>query len=326
MGGNIAGDTLYSCGYSGILYAYNIHTGKLLWTFSSGGGGFDVYYGNFPLSVGAIADGKVYLYSTEHSPSKPAWRGSSIICVNATSGKEIWRVENWANGIMVADGYLVDLNSYDNQIYCFGKGQTATTVTGPTTGVSQGTTVMIQGTVTDQSPGIGKGTPAISDDSMNAWMNYLYEQQIKPTNATGVKVHLTALDSNGNTEEIGVVTSDMSGLYSTSWTPPIDGKYIITASFDGSNSYYASSAETAMLVSTAAASPAAASPTVTAAPTATPAVLTPTPTSVVTVAPTPSPVVVPPTSATPTATYIAIGAVVIIIIAVAAAIALRRRK
>ncbi|HTY74490.1 MAG TPA: PQQ-binding-like beta-propeller repeat protein [Candidatus Nanoarchaeia archaeon] len=325
MGGNIAGDTLYSCGYSGILYAYNIHTGKLLWTFSSGGGGFDVYYGNFPLSVGAIADGKVYLYSTEHSPSKPAWRGSSIICVNATSGKEIWRVENWANGIMVADGYLVDLNSYDNQIYCFGKGQTATTVTGPTTGVSQGTTVMIQGTVTDQSPGIGKGTPAISDDSMNAWMNYLYEQQIKPTNATGVKVHLTALDSNGNTEEIGVVTSDMSGLYSTSWTPPIDGKYIITASFDGSNSYYASSAETAMLVSTAA-SPAAASPTVTAAPTATPAVLTPTPTSVVTVAPTPSPVVVPPTSATPTATYIAIGAVVIIIIAVAAAIALRRRK
>jgi len=325
MGGNIADDTLYSCGYSGILYAYNIHTGKLLWNFSSGGGGFDVYYGNYPLSLGAIADDKVYLYSSEHSPSKPAWRGSSIICVDATSGKEIWRVQNWANGIMVADGYLVDLNTYDNQIYCFGKGQTATTVTGPSTAISLGSTVVIQGTVTDQSPGIGKGTPAISDDSMNQWMNYLYEQQIKPTNATGVKVHLTALDSNGNIEEIGTIIGDEAGLYSTTWTPPIEGKYVITASFEGSNSYYASSAETAMFVGKATPS---AAPLVTAAPTATPepAKPTATPAPIITVAPTPSPVIVPPSSALPTSTYLAIGIAVIVAVAAAAALMLRKRR
>ncbi len=303
MGGNIAGDVLYSCGYSGILYAYNIHNGNLLWSYSSGSGGFDVYYGNYPLSLGAIADGKVYLYSSEHSPSKPAWRGSSIICVDANSGTELWRVQNWANGIMVADGYLVDLNSYDNQIYCFGKGQTETTVTAPNIAVPAGTTVLIQGTVTDQSPG-NPGTPAISDANMDEWMNYLYSQQAKPQNAQGVPVHLTAVDQNGQTYEVGTVTSDMSGLYSITWTPTAEGKYTIKAEFAGSNSYYASSAETALAVSSSA------SANVNPAPQTTQ---------------TPPPVDAPPVE-TPMTTYLAITIAVVIILVVAAALVLRRRK
>ena len=63
--------------------------------------------------------------------------------------------------------------------------------------------------MTDQSPG-AKGTPAIADANMQAWMEYLYEQQAMPTNAKGVEVTLTAIDPNGNTH-IGTATSDTSG-------------------------------------------------------------------------------------------------------------------
>jgi hypothetical protein len=317
MGGNIAYGMLFSCGYSGILYTYNVTTGKLLWTYSSGSGGFDVPYGNFPLNVGAIADGKIYLYSTEHSPSKPAWRGAALRCVGVTSGTELWKIENWVNTPIIADGYLVAFNCYDNQIYCYGKGQTATTVTAPNTAVSRGTTVLIQGAVTDQSPG-AKGTPAISDANMQQWMEYQFEQQAKPTNAAGVKVHITAIDPNGNFQDIGNATSDASGMYSTTWTPPVEGKYVITAAFEGSNAYYASSSETALIVgpTSIAASPA---PTTmpTTIPTATPALTT---------SPSPSPATQPPTSGMPTTTYAAIGAAIIIIVVLAAVLVLRRRK
>ena len=56
-----------------------------------------------------------------------------------------------------------------------------------------------------------EGTPAISDESMGPWMEYLYENQAKPTNATGVPVELTAIDPNGNYIQIGSVTSDLTG-------------------------------------------------------------------------------------------------------------------
>jgi hypothetical protein len=162
---------------------------------------------------------------------------------------------------------------------------------------------------------------------MKPWMEYLYMQKPMPNDATGVKVHLTALDSNSNTEDLGVVTSDTSGLYSLMWTPPITGKYTITATFEGSNSYWPSSSETAIGVTEPIVAPAI---VVTATPAPTqPAVVTPTPiqpTVAPTLAPTPSPVIIPPTSATPITTYVAIGAAVIIIIAIAAALTLRRRK
>ena len=43
-------------------------------------------------------------------------------------------------------------NGYDNQIYCFGQGQTATTVTAAPA-INNAAKVLIKGTVTDQSPG-----------------------------------------------------------------------------------------------------------------------------------------------------------------------------
>jgi hypothetical protein len=146
---------------------------------------------------------------------------------------------------------MVWFNGYDNQIYAYGKGQSATTVTASPKVSVHGDSVLIEGTVTDQSPGqtcLGipaAGTPAIADDSMSAWMEYLYQQQPMPTDAKGVTVTLDVIDANGNFRSIGTATSDTSGTFSYMWEPDIPGKYTLIATFQGSESYYASYAETA---------------------------------------------------------------------------------
>jgi len=94
-----------------------------------------------------------------------------------------------------------------------------------------------------------KGTPAISEDSMQAWMEYLFKQQPKPTTATGVPVSLDAYDPNGNYIHIGDTTSDITGTYGLDWTPQVPGTYQIIATFHGSTSYGGSSAQTYMSVS-----------------------------------------------------------------------------
>ena len=74
-----------------------------------------------------------------------------------------------------------------------------------------------------------------------------------PTNATGVPVTLNVVDANGNYRTIGTTTTDATGFYSFQWTPDIEGKYTVYASFDGSNSYWPSQATTAFAVDPAAA-------------------------------------------------------------------------
>jgi hypothetical protein len=76
-------------------------------------------------------------------------------------------------------------------------------------------------------------------------------QKPMPTNATGVPVKLETVDPNGNFYEISTVTSDMNGMYSLMWKPPVPGQYTIIATFAGSESYYSSYAETSMGVSEA---------------------------------------------------------------------------
>jgi hypothetical protein len=220
----------------------------------------------------------------------------------------------------MADGFFVYFNCYDSQLYCIGKGPSATTVEAPMTAVTAGTSVIIRGTVTDQSPGAkAKDTAAVSDSSMKVWMEYMYMQKTKPKDATGVNVTIDAIDPNGNLIHIGDAKSDTSGLYSYMWkTPNVPGKYTITATFKGTESYWQSSAETAMGVDPAAAVSAAIE-------TPTP-IVTSNPTPVQPASPSPSAVVIPPTSESATTTYVAIGAAVIIVVAAAAALILRRRK
>jgi hypothetical protein len=258
---NIYDGMLFSCGYGGVLYAYDIQTGELLWNYTATQYGYESPYGNYPIGIACIADGKIYLTSSEHSPTQPLWRGSYLRCVNASNGVELWKINNWGmgmgpgSGAVVADGFIVSLNAYDNRIYCYGKGDSATTVSASPDVSVYGDSVLVTGTVTDNSLSGGrningyldkplKGTPAISDESMEAWMEYLFMDQGMPKDATGVPVKLEVLDPNGNFYEVGSTTSDASGNYACVFTPEVPGLYTIIATFEGSNSYYGSYAET----------------------------------------------------------------------------------
>lgn len=338
---------LISTGYGGQVRAYDMKTGEILWNYNCTTIPFESPYGNnYPVNVGLIADGKIYVGTGEHSPTQPVWRGNVLQAIDADTGDLLWNFPcygvsqpsgNAGNYFAAADGRLLALNAYDNMIYCFGTGPSATTVTAPNVGVPQGTPVMLTGTVTDQSPSGRlnvnydldvplKGTPAISDADMSDWMQYLYQQRPMPTNAKGVPVHLTAIDPNNNFQDIGEVTSDINGNYGIAWTPPVPGAYMVTATFAGSRAYSGSSATTYFAVGEPTAAPAIVTPTPT--PTATQPPVTPvSPTPIQTpVSPSPTQVPQPPTSDVPTETYIAIVAAVLVIVAVAAALVLRRRK
>jgi hypothetical protein len=322
--GQIAYGKLIVDGYSGCVVAFDLNTGKNLWTFDQGSSGLETPYGTWPSFGGVtVADGKVYFGVTEHTPNTPMLRGYRLYCLDVETGKKLWEMPGFFTSIGIAGGKLVGYAGYDNQIYCYSPGESATTVTA-TAGVGNGVT--IQGTVTDQSPGntgIGvpaAGTPAISDASMDSWMAYIYMQQSKPTNATGVPVTLTVKDQNNNVISTINTVSDMSGHYAAAWTPATNGLYTITATFAGSNSYYASAATTSIAVDKAP----AASPVVNPTPTPTPTI-TSNPTTAPTPTITPSPVP-EPNEGSSTAVYVGIAAVVIIAVIAAIALVLRRRK
>jgi hypothetical protein len=179
-----------------------------------------------------------------------------------TDGKLAWSELGFdIRSVAIAEGTLLTLNAYDNQIYAFGKGPTSTTVNAPDVGVTTATPIRIKGTIMDVSAGtqqsqIAKnfphGLPCVSDASQSKYMEYVYQDQVMPTNTTGVTVTLSVLDSNNNFRQIGTTTTDASGNYGLTWTPDISGDFTIYASFAGSNSYYPSSAETSFHAGTTA--------------------------------------------------------------------------
>jgi len=280
---NVAYGNIYWAGYSGLLYCINDSTGVLEWTFGNGAAadnstfaGEGTPYGYYPIFVSDIADGMVYLSSTEHSPNSPLYYNYDERCINATTGLQIWAIPCFGNLMYsayapLASGYLVCDNTYTQSLYCFGQGPSATTVTAPDTATCVGTPVVIRGTVTDISAGTQQaqqkadfpnGVPCVSDASESAWMQYVYEQQPMPNDVTGVPVTISVIDSNGNYRTIGTTTTDSSGMFTLAWAPDISGSYTVIATFAGSNAYYPSNAETSFY--------ATAAPASTAAPTATP--------------------------------------------------------
>ena len=266
----IANGVLYNTGYDGHVRALNMSTGKLIWDWYTGSAGVDSPYGGWAIQGSytgpRFADGKFFGINGEHTPLSTPWKGGQVYAIDGKTGETVWSVSGTqAEAAASAIGYgkLVYLNGYDGSIYCFGKGLSATTVDAPATAITFGSSLVIRGTVTDQSSGDTRlgipaaGTPAISDESMSAWMEYLYMQQPKPTNATGVEVTLSVLDSNGNYRTIGTTTSNTNGFYSYNWTPDIQGQYTVYASFAGSESYYSSQGVTSFAVDPAAATPTA---------------------------------------------------------------------
>ena len=272
---HVAYGKIYSASYGGVLYCYDSKSGDLLWTYGNGGEGNSTFsglataWGRYPVFVDVIADDKVYLATTEHSPGSPFYKDTKYRCVNATDGTEIWTLMGWGTGMdpgcdVVADGFFVFLNCYDMQVYAVGKGPSALTVEAPMTSNDFGKPLVIRGSVTDIAAGTEQfvvakrfpnGVPAVSDESMGTWMEYVYMQKPKPLDAVGVTVSIDVVDSNGNYRNIGTTTSDSSGMFSLTWTPDIEGSYYAVATFAGSDSYWPSSAETSFVVDSPQATP-----------------------------------------------------------------------
>jgi outer membrane protein assembly factor BamB len=256
---------LYAYGYAGTVYCYSLTNGTRLWTYEPN----DVYHevlwsNNWPEFCYFTSGDKLYFFYMEHSANQPLPRDAAAFCLNATDGTVIWRVDglyrttNWGGTPIMGDSVIAMYDTYDQQVYAIGKGPSATTVNSPDVGVTLGTSVMITGTVTDVSPGLTdygiaarfpNGVPAVSDASQGDWMKYVYDQFPRPSDASGVNVILTVLDSNNNTYDIGTATTDASGTFGFTWQPQIPGQYTIYATFAGSGAYYPSYAETYVAVS-----------------------------------------------------------------------------
>jgi outer membrane protein assembly factor BamB len=306
---------MYNWGYDGFVHAYDVTNGDYLWNFSTGDAGLNTPYGVWPTYNGiTIMDGKLFTQTSDHGNGvEPLYQGEGLYALDYKTGQHLWNITGWWEQPVIADGIYVTHNCYDNQIYAIGKGPSEVTVTANPAVQAKGGKVLIQGTVADISAGakvkVATGefniVPMVSDEFQGQWMNYIYQQQEMPTHASGVTVYLTAIDSNHNTIDIGTTTSDLSGFYKFVWTPPNEGEYTVTAAFEGSNSYWQSSAKTGVVVSS--------SPSASVSPGG--------PTPIVTPSIAPS-----PEAQAQTTLYIAIAAVVIIVAVVAAAVLLRRRK
>jgi outer membrane protein assembly factor BamB len=245
-------------GYTGI-YAFNWTNGNIVWHFAAQAPPFETPYNYNGTSVYSftgtpiVADGKLYVENSEHTPSTPYTRGWGFYCINVTDGSLIWKVDEPMTAGAMADGYTTAADGYDGYLYVFGKGLSATTVTASPKTIANGAQVLIEGTINDQSPA-QPDTPCVSEASMGAYMSYLHLQSQLPSNVTGVPVQLTAIDSNSNVIDIGKTTTNgYYGTFSFAWTPPKEGLYTITASFAGDYSYGSSSSATAVSVGPASA-------------------------------------------------------------------------
>ena len=217
-----------------------------------------------------VGGGAVYVGGGQESPSNPLFKGYQLFAVNATTGQGLWSISGYFAVRAIADGYLMAYNSYDNRVYVFGKGPSKTTVQAPSLGVTTATPIVISGRVTDISAGsqqsavaanFPNGLPCVSDASESQFMEAAYMQLPMPSNVTGVPVTISVLDSNGNYRTIGTTTTNALGDFGFKWTPDIPGNFTVYATFEGSQSFYGSSASTMIYAS---------SPAATAAPTATP--------------------------------------------------------
>jgi hypothetical protein len=243
---------IFDQSYSGLV-AFDWETGKVVWTFVAPAPPFETPYttngvNQYSFEGAEIADGKIYAFTCEHSPSAPLTRGWKLYCINATSGDYMWSILGDMAPGPIADGYLTAGNFYDGYLYAFGKGLSTTTVSAPQTAVTSGTNMVISGTVLDQSPA-QPGAACVSDDSMGTYMEYLHMQQpidgiYHNVTIVGVPVSIDTIDPSGTPIHIETVTSDVSGTFSYTWTPTTPGDYKITATFPGSGGYGSSWAET----------------------------------------------------------------------------------
>jgi outer membrane protein assembly factor BamB len=225
----IAYDKLYVGSYDGWFRAFNPTTGAVIWEVNNTKAnrpnpyfpvptqGWGVWHG-----PPVVANNRIYVGAHD----------GYFYCWNATTGKEIWKykVGGFVFGPAVADGrvYVDSYTLFTDQpgygdVYCFGKGPTTTETSVIESTISEGSSVMIMGSVTDQSPA------------------HLGES------IAGVPIKLSYQTGN-NWTSLATVTTDSSGKFTYEWPPSGEGTYEINASFAGDNNYEWSNSETAIRV------------------------------------------------------------------------------
>jgi len=248
------------------IYAIDWATGNINWKFEKEAPPFETPYTGrdgqtvYPFVIGSLCvDGKLYAYSQEHTPDTPFYRGQPTVCIDAFTGEEIWSIG--MNGmiflrrgaLVVADGYAT-LAGEDGVMYTFGIGLSETTVSAPQLPLALGQKALLTGAVLDLSPA-QRGAACVSKESMAALMEQIHLQA--PVggiygNATlvGVPVSLDAVAPDGTSIHIATITSDgYSGTFGyDEWTPEMAGRYTITATFIGDESYGSSFATTYLSV------------------------------------------------------------------------------
>jgi outer membrane protein assembly factor BamB len=248
--------------YGGTVWCYNAEDGTVLWTFNITDPYVETLHGNrWRFRPVAVTDGKLFIENTEHNPRDPQPRGAPFICLNLTTGEEIWRLPyragEWSTYDILAESTAILQNTYDQHVYVVSKGPSKTTTEIETNGIALGSYAVVSGTVMDVSPGttdpeialrFPNGVPAIADANMNKWMTYVYNQFERPADAMGVEVRIQVVDPAGNYAWIGTAQSDAYGKYAYSFIPQMKGTYTIIATFVGSNSYYGSQDTTYLIV------------------------------------------------------------------------------
>jgi hypothetical protein len=256
---------LFRESYDGV-YAFDWDDGSIVWKYEDPANPYETPYINengetvysFD-SDAVIADGKLYTINNEHTPTPPITRGWGVNCIDAYTGERIWKLAGvwvWAGPGPISDGYMT-VSSSDGYTYAFGKGPTTTTLSASPKVSVHGTSVLLEGSVFDISPGAKQngiverfpnGLPAVDVQSVSSWMEYVYLQHTFSEDIKGVEVKLEAIDPNSNNQDLGTATTDINGNFGFAFEPEIPGIYKIIATFEGSDAYYLSSQTTYITV------------------------------------------------------------------------------
>jgi outer membrane protein assembly factor BamB len=266
----IAYNKLFVASVGGIVYCYDINDGSILWTYEATDPYGESYISpNWWLVPLFISEHKLYLGHMEHSAMEPKPRGAPFFALDTETGDLVWEIDGafrqtrWGGRAIIGDGVIATMDTYDQQIYAIGKGPSSMTLSTPELSVAANTQVLLKGTIMDVSPGtqddkvqlrFPNGVPAVSDASMSDFMLYVYKQFQQPMDTTGLTIYVDAITPKGEYVQLGTTTSDANGRFTYSFTPTMEGKYTIYASFAGSASYYRSDAQNELLVSAASSS------------------------------------------------------------------------